>query len=189
MTKRALAGALAFLTALSAQATAVLALSFEEMTARSTAVVRGTAGASEAHWDPTHRHLFTYTEIRADEILKGRAPAVMLVRSPGGEAEGLGQRVEGSPRFSPGEAVVVFLEPVADEPTTFQVMALAAGKVTLALSNTGEPRATRDLSGITPYALGSIDRQPHLEVRTTEDLGRAEAFVARIRTAAKRAAQ
>jgi hypothetical protein len=168
-----------------AYATAVLALSFEQMTQRSAAVVRGTVGASESLWDAPHHRIFTYTEIRTDEALKGKVLPVVLVRSPGGVVGGTGQRVEGSPAFTSGESVVLFLEPVPGEPDALQVMALAAGKVTLGASRTGDVRATRDLSGISQYAMGAIDRQPRLEVQTREDLGNAQVFLSRIRVAAR----
>lgn len=173
----------ALVASFAAHATVVLQLTFEEMASRSVAVVRGIVGAQESHWDAAHRRIFTYAEIRVDEPLKGRVAPVILVRSPGGEAEGVGQRVEGTPHFTAGESVLLFLEAAPDEPAVHQVMALSAGKISLAPSKTGELRATRDLTGITQYALGSIDRQPRLELRTVEDLGSAEAFVSRIRKA------
>jgi hypothetical protein len=169
-------------------ATTILAQSFEQMTASSALVARATAGASEAHWDPGRHRIYTYTEMRIDEELKGHGPTVLLVRSPGGVAEGLGQRVEGSPAFQPGESVVLFLERSPDEPGVLQAMGLAAGKVNLTRSKLGELRATRDLRGISQYHLGSVDRSPRLEVLASEDLGTAEAFLRRIRLAARKAA-
>ncbi|HEX4622402.1 MAG TPA: hypothetical protein VH208_12635, partial [Myxococcaceae bacterium] len=162
--------ALAFLLPWGALGSAVLEQSFEQMTASSPLVVRGTVGASEAHWDPAHHRIFTYTEIRADEEIKGHASPVLLIRSPGGEAEGIGQRVEGSPVFRPGESVVLFLERAPDEPGVMQVAALAAGKVSLVRSKLGELRATRDLRGLMRYRPGSIDRSAQLEVQDREDL-------------------
>jgi hypothetical protein len=180
--------ALALFIPWAALASSVLQQSFEEMTASSALVVRGTVGESEAHWDPAHRRIFTYTEIRAEEDLKGHASPLLLIRSPGGEAEGMGQRVEGSPVFRSGESVVLFLERAPDEPGVLQVAALAAGKVSLARSKLGELRATRDLRGLMLYRPGAIERAPRLEVQDHEDLGSAEVFLARIRAAARKGA-
>jgi hypothetical protein len=183
-TRRKAAATLALFLPGAALASSVLQQSFEEMTAVSALVIRATVGASEAHWDPAHRRIFTYTEVRSDEELKGHASPVFLIRSPGGVAEGVGQRVEGSPVFHPGESVLLFLERAPDEPGVMQVSALAAGKVSLARSKLGELRASRDLRGLMSYRPGSIERTPRLEVDGREDLGPAEVFLARIRAAA-----
>jgi hypothetical protein len=103
-------------------------------------------------------------------------------------AEGVGQRVEGSPVFHPGESVLLFLERAPDEPGVLQVSALAAGKVSLTRSRLGELRASRDLHGLMLYRSGSIDRTPRLEVDGREDLGPAESFIARIRAAVRKGA-
>jgi hypothetical protein len=180
--------ALTILVPGASRATTILAQSWEEMTAKSDLIARGTAGASEAHWDPAHRRIFTYTEIRLDEEIKGHAGSMILVRSPGGVAEGLGQRVEGSPTFHSGEAVVLFLERAPDEPGVLQVAGLAAGKVTLAPSKLAGVRATRDLRGISQYRLGTGERTSRIEGSEIEDLGPAKAFIERIRAAARKAA-
>jgi hypothetical protein len=151
---------LALLAPLCAEATTVLAQSFEELTRHADAVVRGTVGPQEAHWDAAHRRIYTYVEVRVVDRLKGAPTDIVLVRSPGGVAEGVGQRVEGSPAFEAGEQVILFLERAPDEPGVMQVSALAAGKIHLATSKLGELRASRDLRGISQYRLGSLDRKP-----------------------------
>jgi hypothetical protein len=93
--------------------------------------------------------------------------------------------VEGAPRFERGEDVILFLERSVDEPTVFQVSGFAAGKIRIEPSKFGGLRASRDLSGISQYRLGTIDRTPRLEIRPLEDLGPVEALLHRLRAAVR----
>lgn len=165
-----------------ASASVVLQQSIEELTADSGLIVRGTVGGVESRWDREHRRIRTYVEIRITEGLKGRASQVIWVRQPGGIVGDVGQRVEGAAVFEPGEDVVLFLQPRAEE-AVFVPSGMAAGKVLLAKSAAGELRATRRLTGLAFYDLRSSAARPADAAAGTgsEDLGTADAFLARIR--------
>lgn len=189
MTLRSLSWAVAcaaLFAPLHARATVVEGQSFEEMSAGAKVIVRGTVGAQQARWDDGRRRIHTYTEVRVTEALKGQVPTIILVRQPGGEVDGIGARVSGAARFHEGEEVLLFLEAPPDEPDVFVVRALTAGKVTIAKGPVGELRAMRDLRGVAFYERG--EPKPVVRDRNEiEDLGNADKFLARIRTAVSRA--
>src|SRR5688572_21456047 len=115
MSKRVPA-ALAVLIAVAAQATVVVKLSWEELAAHATLIVRGTVGQQQVRWDDERRRIHTYTELVVADTLKGPRASTVLVRQPGGELAGIGQYFSGTARFREGEDVIVFLEPAKDEP-------------------------------------------------------------------------
>lgn len=167
---------------LSALATVVLSLTMEEMTERAPLVVHATVHATEAGWDTERAKIWTWTELIVKDTLKGHAQSTVLVKQPGGVVGEIGMNVSGVATFTPGEEVVLFLEPAPDEPGAWVPVALSSSKVTL------EPRlgvkvARRDLSGLAFAKPGKGVVQP---VDERELLGTADAFLARIRASVKR---
>ncbi|MCA2981364.1 MAG: hypothetical protein INH41_02650 [Myxococcaceae bacterium] len=159
-------------------ATVVMALSLDELVARAPLIVRGTVQRSVTSWDDAHRGIWTWTELTVREPLKGRAPATVLVKQPGGVVDGVGQSVAGAARFEPSEDVVLFLEPAVDEKGAFVLMGLSFGKVTLT-SGPGATVAQRNLKGLTlarPGRAGLVG-----PIAEHETLGTADAFLARVR--------
>lgn len=168
-----------------AQATTVIGETLEQMAAHAPLIVRGVVGQQQARWDDAGRRIHTFTEVKVVEQLKGEAPALVMVRQPGGEVGELGQRVAGVARFEPGEEVVLFLEQPADDASVWLVRGLGAGKIRLAVSAWGERRATRDLQGLafwTPDP-GAPEVRP---VEPVEDLGTVDQLLRRLRIAIKR---
>lgn len=169
------------LVPLTSFATVVMALSMEELTARSPLVVRGVVHRVDTQWGEYNR-IWTYAEVVVHETFKGSVRTTVLVKQPGGFIEGRGQSVAGAAQFKAGEEVVLFLEPATDETNTFVPYSMAASKVTLA-DKGGKRLATRDLSGISFAVQG---RRGLLEVRDPDELlGFADQFLSRIRLAAK----
>jgi hypothetical protein len=179
-------GALAALALpLVAAATVVVGQSVEQMAKETPLIVRGIVGEQQARWDEDRRGISTWTQVAVKETLKGKAPEVLEVRQPGGEVGNIGAKVAGAARFKTGEEVLLFLEPPGDDPTRLVVRGMAAGKVLLAEDALGRKKATRDLRGLAFWVPGA---EPVVrEVGAEEDLGDADAFLRRIRTAIKRA--
>lgn len=170
-----------------AGASVVLQRSIEEVAFDSPLIVRGTVKSVESRWDRERRRIHTYAEIRVIEELKGQPSRTIWVRQPGGIVGDVGQRVEGAAAFEPGEDVVVFLQPRAEE-AVFVLSGMAAGKVLLTKSAGGQLRATRRLTGLAFYDLRSTSArpaEPAVAAATEEDLGAADAFLARIRRAVR----
>ena len=159
--------------------TVVLALTMEELTARSALVVQARVQRSDVGWDDAHAKIWTWTELVVNQTLKGPALATVLVKQPGGVVGEVGMEVSGVATFKPGEEVVLFLEPSPDERGAWVPVAMSAAKVSL------EGRlARRDLSGLAFARHG--EQRVVRPAADDELLGTADAFLARIKTAVKR---
>ncbi|HYV44598.1 MAG TPA: hypothetical protein VFA20_07025 [Myxococcaceae bacterium] len=185
----ALAVGLALLAAPSgsARGATVLRLSFEELTDRSDAVVRGRVVGSTPKMNAAAGRISTFTEVQVIEAIKGAPGKRITVRQPGGEVGGIGQAVEGAARFAPGEEVVLFLQRAPDDATVFHVLSMSAGKVRLEKKRDAL-RAVRDLDGIAfvdPAPSRPAAPSPNkVQVVSSEDLGDANQFLGRVRGAA-----
>lgn len=169
-----------------ALASTVIAESIEEMAVAAPLIVHARVVAAQSGWDAAHRHLWTWTELQVvSEPLKGRGTsnATVLVKQPGGEADGIGQAVAGAARFAIGEEVVAFLEP-SDEPNVFLVRGLSAGKVRLEQRG-ARLVALRALDGLAFARRGALTK----EAPARDELGSAEAFLARVRRAVQAGAR
>lgn len=146
-----LVGLASLMVALPAAAALVEALSLEQLAARASLILRGTVQSSSSAWDASGRRIVTHTRILVSEVLAQHGPAqaevgkTLEVRTPGGNVGAIGQSVPGAPRFTPGEEVLLFLEPVTQGWTP---VGLALGKFTLRPDDRGVLRAVRDLTGL-----------------------------------------
>jgi hypothetical protein len=75
-----------------------------------TDVVRVEVRSARCEWTEDHRRLVTFVEVLVLEAWKGGAAGRLTVVQPGGERDGIGQRVSGVAPLSPGEELVLFLE-------------------------------------------------------------------------------
>ena len=91
------------------RASAVVALSVEEMTARADLVASGVVLRQSAALADDGL-IYTRVELRPERCYKGacRGPATVALQIPGGEVGELGMHVEGAPRVRPGERVLLF---------------------------------------------------------------------------------
>jgi hypothetical protein len=174
--------AFALLAPLTVFASVVIAMSMEEMTHRSPLVVRGTVHRVDTQWAEGRTKIWTYSEVVVQETIKGAVRTSVLVKQPGGVIGSIGERVSGAAVFTPGEDVVLFLEPAVDEANAFVPFAMSAAKVSL-VTKGGKRLAVRDLSGVSLASPGT--RGVIRPVEEIETLGFEDAFLARIRAAAK----
>lgn len=93
-----------------AAATTLVKMTLEDLGARASLVVRGRCVATRSGAE--QGEIWTWTTFEVSETLKGTAPREILVRMLGGRMGHLTASVEGVPRFTPGEDVFLFLEPV-----------------------------------------------------------------------------
>jgi len=88
---------------------------FPETVQEAPIIARGKVGMRYADWaqgTDGKRRIYTYTELRVDEVLKGKvAGQNVMMRELGGEKDGVGMQIAGSAEFEKGEDVVVFLQP------------------------------------------------------------------------------
>lgn len=127
--------------ALARPAAAALAVpaSVEDLARASDAVVRGKVARVTARWTADQKRIFTFAEVETAAVWRGSAAARVSVAVPGGEVGGIGQRVDGAPRFGEGEEVVLFLGKA--EAGHYRVRGLAQGKFTVVAG-----QATPDLA-------------------------------------------
>lgn len=98
------------LSAAPALASAALQMDVPALTAASTDVVDATVVSASAVWTGDHRRIVTRVVVEVREAWKGGATGRLTVVQPGGELDGIGQRVSGVASLSSGERVVLFLE-------------------------------------------------------------------------------
>lgn len=146
--------ALASLAAVSpAAATIVKRLSTADMTKRADVIVQGTVLRQTAAWNPEHTRIYTVTEIRVAESLKGAATpgSVVSIRQLGGVVDGTIQTIPGNAKFAAAEQVLVFLDKDETLPWHY-VIGMAQGK--LSVSGAGPAAQVRsdlaDLAFVAP---------------------------------------
>lgn len=91
-----------------AQATTLERLTLDELVAASNAVARVRCLGTESRWEGGE--IWTFTSFEVVETMKGAVPGLITVRLPGGQVGHLVAKVDGVPRFHPGEEAFLFLE-------------------------------------------------------------------------------
>jgi hypothetical protein len=126
-------------------------LSIEEMTAKSTAIVRAKAISSTAGYIGST--IYTRTRFQVLERWKGPEAAEVVVSEPGGTVDGVTQKYGGVPRFSSEQEVVLFLWTGPSGRT--QVIGLSQGVLQVQKSAAGEEEVVREPSGETMLSPGT----------------------------------
>ncbi len=138
----------AALAAVAAQATTLVHLELEELTAAAALVARAKCLESSSQWEGGN--VWTFTTFQVLEMWKGNAPERIIVRLVGGRANGRRVLVEGVPSFLPGEEVVLFLEPSASGGLTVTSWAQGTFRVRRDAA-TGRASVTQDTSGLSVF--------------------------------------
>lgn len=121
--------------------TALRPFNVNELTDRSTLVIRGEVERIES--ERQGDAIFTNIDIVSMETWKGNAQVGRVqLRVYGGSSDGLRTTVIGAPCWGGGEEAVLFL--VSNGPSTYDVLALGQGKFHVA----ADGRLERDLDGI-----------------------------------------
>jgi len=140
------------------QATTARAISLPNLVQHSSRVVRGTPMDSFTRGEDVGgtRHIVTYSRVRVEELLTGGpSESEILVRSLGGQLDGVGEIVHGEAELAIAEPSVIFLLRNADG--IEHVTAMAQGYYPLLLRNAAAPRlrASRNLPRLLPGAQGA----------------------------------
>lgn len=134
-----------------------------DMVALANMVVVGTAETSYTRLNAAGG-IETVTELKADEVLKGRRlakNAKILVVEPGGKHGDQILSIPSVPRFRDGERVLLMLSP-AKKSGEWAVTNLALGKFTLAVDSRGREVALRNEHDVNGW---TIDGNKHVEQR------------------------
>ena len=94
------------------------------------AIVIGRVLSIACRLEPAEDRIFTYITLSVDEALKGEIGSRRIVlKEEGGEVEGQGSMIFGTPRFSPGERVFLYLDTWPDG--SLRVHQMAFGKLSV----------------------------------------------------------
>jgi hypothetical protein len=152
--KTACAAMFLLLTAL-LSATTLVPVSVERLTQESSHVVEAQASQSWSQWNPQHSLIFTYTKFQVERTLKGQAPATIVVKQPGGSAEGYTQKVAGVRHWRTGDQAVLFLRPSQEMDGTLEVTGLMQGNFLIHKSDTGETMVSNGVPDVSSYQASS----------------------------------
>jgi hypothetical protein len=118
-------------------------LSFDDLAAKSTAIVRGKVLDS---WSAmTGGVIYTHYRIQVAETLKGAAQSSVEIMIPGGSLNGARQTFAGSPTLNQGDDFVFFLWTSKTTRITW-ITGLTQGLFSLPSDGTSDPTATRPAS-------------------------------------------
>ena len=101
-----------FMTCVSVAATQFEYMSPKQMGSESSLVVRGKVTSTRSFWNEANTKIFTETIVQVDEAYKGQPGASVSVLQLGGVVGTLRMHVHGALTWSPGEEVLLFLEPL-----------------------------------------------------------------------------
>jgi len=170
------------LTASTAGAATFLVPSDRTLVTASNAIVVATAGESHGRWAPGG-WIETVTELRVDEAIKGGIDTgeTIHVTELGGSVSGISYIVAGSPKYAPGERVLLFLE--TNDRGEWVSKNMVVGKFTPAQDASGRRLLLREASEIVGW---NVDGSPHHEpVRLEAEFLRFVRAVAQGRDAAE----
>ncbi|HLK88841.1 MAG TPA: hypothetical protein VKZ18_03045 [Polyangia bacterium] len=113
-----------------AWATLVLALDLPALVKRAEQVSVVDVVSVKVGWNEEHDRIVTTVDLAVVDCWKGSAAPASRVQvvQPGGTVDGLTMRVEGLPRFSPGERALLFLRFPRETPGRASVVGMAQGK-------------------------------------------------------------
>lgn len=154
--------AVALLIALLGTTAALASLSVymspEDLARRAELIVEGRVVRTASGYDPLRGSLATYVTLKIETLHRGELEAEYLtLREPGGRYGDLAHDVDAVPVYTPGETVLVFLEPAADG--ALRTAGMFFGKYRLEADGDRAGRtALRDLEG-NGLILGRASRQ------------------------------
>lgn len=115
-------------------------------------IVRGRTGESYSKWDKSHQRIYTYTSFTVTEVLRGNLKETkILVRQPGGSADGMEMNVPGTASFHSDEDVVLLLGEHNSEDESYDVPGFTTGKYNVVNGPNGEPMLVNSLGGAAVY--------------------------------------
>ncbi|MEN6534665.1 MAG: hypothetical protein ABFD89_13435 [Bryobacteraceae bacterium] len=152
--------------AVAAPATTLERLTLDEMTAKSTAIVRGTVLSS--YGEARGRIIYTHFKVQVSELWKGTSGEQLDVVIPGGTADGLRQTFTGTPKLTTGGDYVLFLW--TGKTGLTHIIGLTQGVFSVASDGKGTLMATRraTLETMLDRKTGQVIEDETLRLRLTD---------------------
>ena len=140
--------ALILCAAAAVPATTLVRMSLEQISQASAYIVRAGCVANSAAWDAGE--IWTLSTFDVEETWRGTISGRITVRLLGGSTASVTSRVSGVPRFTPGEEVVLFLEPT--ERGDFSVVSWQQGTFRVRRNgDSGEASVTQDTASFETF--------------------------------------
>ena len=92
-------------------ASTFVAMSTSDLVQSSSAVIEGEVISLQSRWTRNRRIIVTDAMVRVWDVLGGKAPEIVHVKTFGGTVNGFTVEASGFPTFTVGERVLLFLEP------------------------------------------------------------------------------
>lgn len=102
---------------MTAEATVVRAIQFDEKVENASAIVLGRLVAQESRWDAAGKWILTYSTFQVEKVMKGSPSQEITLVTPGGVVGNIAQEVVGVPKFEKGDEHVVFVRNSQSGPT------------------------------------------------------------------------
>ncbi|MEM7679114.1 MAG: hypothetical protein AAF449_24310, partial [Myxococcota bacterium] len=116
-------------------------------------------------------------------VIHGQAPATILVRTMGGEVDGIGMKVSGTARLLPNQDVVLFLRADPLETSGFMVVGMSQGFYRIERDTAGRTVAVPGVEGVAFVRSG---REGTLVDHASDAMRMSyDQFRARVKTAAE----
>jgi len=117
-----------FMFAGRAEATTLLRMSIEDMTAAAEAVVVGEVTDVKSAWNDGHTTIHTFVTFKVSQCIAGTCGDTIMLKQRGGTAGEMTLHIPGMPRFSKGLKALLFLEPDPEgEPGFHYVVGMCQG--------------------------------------------------------------
>ena len=145
----------------SVQATQIIYRSPQQMGEESALVVSGRVTAVRSYWNDTNTKIFTETSVVVDQSYKGVAGGTVNVVQLGGVVGHVQMKVEGALAWSPGEEVLLFLEPFNGD--RYMVYGLSQGRYEIERDDRGRPYVIRGALESVEMLDAPRDRSPETE--------------------------
>jgi hypothetical protein len=153
---------LATLFATTAVASTAVQLDVEALAGAASDVVRVRVASTRCAWTDAHHRIVTLVEVDVLDRWKGPTGGRLTILQPGGELDGVGQRVTGVVRLGTGEEVVLFLE---RQGAAYRTVGLAQGVYRVSRTSSGAVWAVpAGLEGLSLVQLPGRPAQPRVSV-------------------------
>jgi hypothetical protein len=177
------------LPSLPAAAATYLPASDTELAARAPIVVRAAVISEESRLETVdgRPRPFSYVTLATLETIKGRVPESFAVRLAGGRVGDLVVWIPGTPQFSPGSEVVLFLERVPGHAGSYRLTEFGMSKFDLVPDVEGRHFAVRPAFGPREdlLAAGRADIVDRLAAKASIPARDAESFLSALRALAR----
>jgi hypothetical protein len=157
--------ALVFMLSTPALATTFVVPTDAQMVDRAEAIVRGTVISSVPSVD-ADGHVITTIRLTSDEVLKGQVDSIVEIVEQGGVTPEKSSWIYGTPRYSAGERVLVFLE--RDQQSRWHTSHMLLGKFAFVPAASGERLLLRGSDEHGVFGV-TAEGEEHQELPRVED--------------------